>query len=220
MAPTVKNPPASSRPGFNPWVGKIPWRRAQQPTHVFLSGESPLSTEELMLLNHGVGEDPWEPLGQQVNSKGNQSWIFNVRTEAESETPYFGHLMKELTHWKRPWFWERLKAGEGDDRGWDGWMASLNPLTWVWASSGVGDGQESLACSSPWSLKGSDTTERLNWTKLKKLTSFLVFCFVCLFVLIHLLWVQHSCLNVPQKKKIQCSLLYFNFYFTMEQKGI
>ena len=32
---------------------------------------------------------------------------------------------EELTHWKRPWFWERLKAGEGDDRGWDGWMASL-----------------------------------------------------------------------------------------------
>ena len=135
MAPTVKNPPASSRPGFNPWVGKIPWRRAQQPTHVFLSGESPLSTEELMLLNHSVGEDPWEPLGQQVNSKGNQSWIFNVRTEAESETPYFGHLMKELTHWKRPWFWERLKAGEGDDRGWDGWMASLTHWTWVWANS-------------------------------------------------------------------------------------
>ena len=58
MAPTVKNPPASGRLGFNPWVGKIPWRRAQQPTHVFLSGESPLSTEELILLNDGVGEDP------------------------------------------------------------------------------------------------------------------------------------------------------------------
>ena len=37
----------------------------------------------------------------------------------------------------RPWFWERLKAGgEGDNRGWDGWMASLTPWTWVWASSG------------------------------------------------------------------------------------
>ena len=36
---------------------------------------------------------------------------------------------------KRPWFWERLKAGEGDDRGWDGWMASLTQWTWVWASS-------------------------------------------------------------------------------------
>ena len=39
---------------------------------------------------------------------------------------YFSHLMQKLTHWKRPWWWERLKAGgEGDDRGWDGWMASL-----------------------------------------------------------------------------------------------
>ena len=44
---------------------------------------------------------------------------------------------KELTHWKRPWCWERLKAGgEGDDRGWDGWMASPTQWTWVWASSG------------------------------------------------------------------------------------
>ena len=39
-------------------------------------------------------------------------------------------------HWKRPWCWERLKAGEGDSRGWDGWMASPTQWTWVWASSG------------------------------------------------------------------------------------
>ena len=43
---------------------------------------------------------------------------------------------KEPTHWKRPWCWERLKVGgEGDDRGGDGWMASLTPWTWVWAGS-------------------------------------------------------------------------------------
>ena len=43
---------------------------------------------------------------------------------------------EELTHGKRPWWWERLKArGEGDDRGWDGWMESLTQWTWVWASS-------------------------------------------------------------------------------------
>ena len=42
-----------------------------------------------------------------------------------------------LTYWKRPWHWKRLKAGaEGDNRGWDGWMASLTQWTWVWASSG------------------------------------------------------------------------------------
>ena len=46
---------------------------------------------------------------------------------------------KELTHWKRPWSWERLKAGgEGDNRGWDGWMASLIWWTWVWVNSGSG----------------------------------------------------------------------------------
>ena len=44
---------------------------------------------------------------------------------------------EELTHWKRPWWWQRLKAGgEGDNRGWDGWMASPTGWAWVWASSG------------------------------------------------------------------------------------
>ena len=43
---------------------------------------------------------------------------------------------KEQTHLKRPWFWERLKAGEGDNRGWGGWIASPTWWTWVWASSG------------------------------------------------------------------------------------
>ena len=44
---------------------------------------------------------------------------------------------KELTHWKRPWDWERLKAGrEGDNRGWDGWMASPTKWTQVWVNSG------------------------------------------------------------------------------------
>ena len=48
-----------------------------------------------------------------------------------------GHLTREQTHWKGPWCWERLKAGgEGDDRGWDGWMASPTRRTWIWASSG------------------------------------------------------------------------------------
>ena len=43
---------------------------------------------------------------------------------------------EEVTYWKRPWCWERLKTGgEGDDRGWDGWMASLTLWTWVWVSS-------------------------------------------------------------------------------------
>ena len=49
---------------------------------------------------------------------------------------YFGHLMRRTDSLKRPWWWERLKAGgEGDDRGWDGWMASPIQWTWVWANS-------------------------------------------------------------------------------------
>ena len=49
---------------------------------------------------------------------------------------YFGPLILEMTHWKRPQCWERLKAGrEGDDRGQDGWMASPTQWTWVWESS-------------------------------------------------------------------------------------
>ena len=44
---------------------------------------------------------------------------------------------KELTHWKRAWCWERLRAGrEGDDRGWDGWMTSLTRWRWVWVNTG------------------------------------------------------------------------------------
>ena len=81
----------------------------------------------------------WTPLEiKQVNPKRNQSWIFTGRTEAEAETPTaLATWCDELTHWKRPWCWEGLKAGgEGDDRAWDGWMASPSRWTWVWASSG------------------------------------------------------------------------------------
>ena len=55
-------------------------------------------------------------------------WSWNSNTLATS--------CEELTHWKRPWCWEGLGAGrEGDDRGWDGWMASLTRWTWVWVNS-------------------------------------------------------------------------------------
>ena len=56
-------------------------------------------------------------------------WSWNSSTLARS--------CEELTHWKRLWCWEELGAGgEGDDRGWDGWMASLTPCTWVWVNFG------------------------------------------------------------------------------------
>ena len=73
--------------------------------------ESPLDSKEI----------------KPVNPKGNQQWSSNT----------LATWHEELTHWERPWWWERLKAGrEGEDRGGDGWMATPNQWTWVWASSG------------------------------------------------------------------------------------
>ena len=71
---------------------------------------------------------------QPVHPKGDQSWVFIGRTNAEAETPI---VRPHLTHLKRHWCWERLRAeGEGEDRGWDGWMASPPQWTWVWVDSG------------------------------------------------------------------------------------
>ena len=69
-----------------------------------------------------------------VPPKGNPSWIFIGRTDAKA--PKLWPPDTELNYWKRPWCWERLKVGgEGDDRGWDGWMASPTQWTWVWVNS-------------------------------------------------------------------------------------
>ena len=70
-----------------------------------------------------------------VHPKGDQSCVFIGRTDAEAEISILGPP-HELTHWKRPWFWEGLGAGEGDNRGWDGWMASPTRWAWVWVKSG------------------------------------------------------------------------------------
>ena len=74
---------------------------------------------------------------QPVHLKGNQSWIHWKDWCWSWNSNTLATWCEELTHWKRPWCWERLQAGgEGDDRGWDGWMASLTQWTWVWVSSG------------------------------------------------------------------------------------
>ena len=80
---------------------------------------------------------------------------------------------EELTHWKRPWSWERLKAGEGDSRGQDGWMASPTQWTWVWVSSGrrwrTGKPGllQSMGCCSPCScrVRHDWATEQLSFSK-------------------------------------------------------
>ena len=105
--------------------------------------------------------------------RSNQSILKEISPECSLEglmlklkLQYFGHQMcEELTHLKRPWCWERLRAGgEGDDRGWDGWWRhQLNGRVSEW-TPGDGDGQGGLACCDSWGRKESDTTEWLNWT--------------------------------------------------------
>ena len=75
---------------------------------------------------------------------------------------------EELTHWKRPWCWERLKAGgEGDDRGWDGWMASWTQWTWIWVGSRSWwwSGRPGVLQSLGWQRVGHDWVTELNWTE-------------------------------------------------------
>ena len=74
---------------------------------------------------------------------------------------------KELTHWKRPWYWERLKVGEGDGRGWDGWMASPTQWTCVWVNSGSWwwTGRPGMLKSMGSQRVGHDWMTELNWTE-------------------------------------------------------
>ena len=85
------------------------------------------------------------------------SWCFNTLVT----------WCKELTHLKRLWCWERLKAGgEGDDRGWDGWMASTTQWTWVWVNSGNWwwTGRPGVLQSMGSQRVGHDWVTELNWT--------------------------------------------------------
>ena len=102
-------------------------------------------------------EDPtspsWRKLVLNIHWK-NWCWSWNSNTLAT--------WCEELTHWKRLWFWERLKVEEeGDDRGWDGWKAS--PTQWTWVSVGSRDWWRT---GKPYmGHKELDVTEQLNWTE-------------------------------------------------------
>ena len=75
---------------------------------------------------------------------------------------------EELIHWKRPWCWERLSmGGEGDNRGWDGWMASPTQWAWVWVNSGSWWWTGRPSCCDSRGRKELDMTERLSWTEMK-----------------------------------------------------
>ena len=126
----------------------------------------------LMLLNCGVRGDSWESLGLQ----GDPTSPSNTQ-EISPECSLEGLMLKlklntlatwckQLTHWKRPWCWERLKArGEGDERRWDGWMASLTRWTWVWVNSGSWrwTGSPGVLQSVGSQRVGHDWATKLNW---------------------------------------------------------
>ena len=74
---------------------------------------------------------------QPVHSEGDQPWDFSGRTDAKLKLQYFGPLMLRVDSLEKTLMLEGLGARrEGNDRGWDGWMASLTLWTWVWVNSG------------------------------------------------------------------------------------
>ena len=136
------------------WMWKLDSKESWAPknwcfwTVVLKTLESPLDSKEI----------------QPVNSKGNQSWIFIGRTDADAKAPIF--WPPDAKNWLIR-CWKRLMAGgEGDDRGWDGWMASPTRWTWVWASSGSWwwTGKPGVLQSMGSQRVGHDWVTELNWT--------------------------------------------------------
>ena len=114
--------------------------------------ESPLDSKEI----------------KPVHPKGNQSWVFTWKDWCWSwNSNTLATWCEDLTHSKRPWCWERLKAGrEGDDRGWDGWMGSLTQWTWVWVNSRIWwwTGRAGMLLSMGSQRVGHNWVTELNWT--------------------------------------------------------
>ena len=102
-----------------------------------------------------------------VNPKGNQPWIFIVRTDAEAETLIFwppgvkNWLTRKDPDARKDWRQEEKGTREDEMVGWHHWL-DAHVFEQV---LGVGDGQGSLECCSPWGCKEWDTTKLLNWTE-------------------------------------------------------
>ena len=115
---------------------------------------------------------PWK------TRRSNQSFLKEISPECSLEglmlklkLQYFSHLMQRDSL-ENTQCWEGLRAGgEGDDRGWDGWMASPTQWTWVWVNSRRWWWTVEALRADSWGRKESDMTERLNWTGLKLIGS-------------------------------------------------
>ena len=127
---------------------------------------------------------------------------------------------EELTHWKSPWCWKNLKAeGEGDDRGWDGLMASLTVWTWVWVSSGSCWG---TACSRGVT---KSRTRLSDWTQYSKnddcitclVSSFfpIDFLTLCVCVHTHVCHYDYKCLFSLHFLSSSNLVYHQSFYFRL-----
>ena len=106
---------------------------------------------------------------QPVHSEGDQPWDFFGKNDAEAETQLIWPPHAKSWLIGKDWCWEGLGAGgEGDDRGWDGWMSSLTRWTWVWVNSGSWWWTGRPGMLRFMGREESDTTEQLNWTELNK----------------------------------------------------
>ena len=106
---------------------------------------------------------------QPVHPKGNHPRCSLEGLMLKLKLQYFGHLVGRTDSLKRPWCWERLRAGrEGEDRGWDGWMASPTQWTWVWvwvdSRSWLWTGRPGVLWFMGSQRVGYDWATELNWT--------------------------------------------------------
>ena len=119
-----------------------------------------------------LGEDSWESLGLKGDptSPFYRTSVLGVHWKdlcLSWNSNTLATWYKDLTHLKSPWCWERLRAGgEGDDRGWDGWMSSLTQWTWVWVGSGSWwwTGRPGVLWFMGSQRVGHNWVAELNWT--------------------------------------------------------
>ena len=150
--------------------------------------------------------------------RSNQSILKEISPEYSLEElmlklklQYFG----ELTHCKRPWCWERLRAGgKGDNKGWDDWMASPTRWTWVWTSSGSWwwTGKPGMLQFMGSQRAGHDLVTELNW---------ICCCFSVLQLCLRVLQILYvSCFTFSSVQSLRCVWLFATPWITARQASL